>query len=365
VARGNVKGLHPWVVDFETKCIRSDACARALLKLKAEGYRPDLVVGHPAWGETWLVKDVWPDTRLLAFQEFYYGSDGGFDPEFARADFDAQARTRVKNASVLLGLETMDWGMSPMAWQRHQFPTAYRDRISVVFDGIDTDALGPNRETVLKLGNAGPTLRWGDEIVTFVNRNLEPYRGYHVFMRALPKLLAARPKAQVVIVGGNDSGYGAAPPAGQTWREIFLREVSAHIDLTRVHFLGRVPPATLLALFRVTACHVYLTYPFVLSWSMIEAMSAGALVVGSRTPPVQEVVTDGENGLLVDFFDHHALAERVAEVLGDSSRFEALRVAARATAVSRYDLTRLCLPAQLALAQHVAEGRSGPPGCVT
>jgi glycosyltransferase involved in cell wall biosynthesis len=354
--RGNGQGGHPWTLDFESKTIRAEACARKMAELNAAGFVPDLVVGHPGWGETWLIKDVWPEAPVLAFQEFYYGADLNFDPEFPEGAQDSRFRIRIKNASLLTGLDNMDWGLSPTEWQRSQFPKNYRDRISVIFDGVDTERVCPQAVSALKLGTPEITLNAGEEIITFVNRNLEPYRGYHIFMRALPELLRRRPRARVVIVGGDGCSYGS-PPTNGTWRERYYSEVSDQIDTSRVHFVGRVSYGALVDLFRITRCHVYLTYPFILSWSMIDAMSAGALVVGSRTGPVEEVIQDGHNGLLVDFFDSQALAERIAEVVAEPDRFAALREAARQTVVSRY-AARDCLPQQLALLTAVAQRRA-------
>jgi glycosyltransferase involved in cell wall biosynthesis len=355
-ARSSTRGIHPWAIDFETKTIRAEACARKMVELEARGFVPDIVIGHPGWGETWLVKRVWPSTRLLCLQEFYYGSDLDFDPEFQRQGREGSFRFQIKNNCLLPGLDTMDWGMSPTAWQHAQFPERYRGQISVAFEGIDTSVVYPKPVLSLELGAPAIHLERGEEIVTFVNRNLEPYRGYHTFMRALPRLLSLRPRARVVIVGGDDTGYGAAPPSG-TWRERYWGEVRERVDAARVHFVGKLPYPKLIDLFRIASCHVYLTYPFVLSWSMLEAMSTGALVVGSRTGPVEEVITHGSNGLLVDFFDTEALALCIAEVLEAPARFDPMRERARQTVLDRYALER-CLPRQLALVQAVCRGES-------
>jgi glycosyltransferase involved in cell wall biosynthesis len=357
-ARGNTRGVHPWAVDFETKAIRAEACAKKMVELERTGFVPDLVIGHPAWGETWLVKEVWSGARVLLLQEFFYGADLNFDPEFSTPGKDMAYRFRLKNACLLPGLESMDWGMSPTVYQHAQFPARYREQISVVFEGIDTDVVSPKSVANVSVGNPPEVLTRGEEIVTFVNRNLEPYRGYHSFMRALPRLFELRPQARVVIVGGEEAGYGSVPAEG-TWREKFFEEVRDRVDVTRIHFVGKVPYKILIDLFRISTCHVYLTYPFVLSWSMLEAMSAGALVVGSRTGPVEEVITDGENGLLVDFFDTDAMAARIAEVLASPERFESQRKAARRTVVDRYALSQ-CLPRQVQLAEAVCEGRPPP-----
>ena len=206
-----------------------------------------------------------------------------------------------------------------------------------------------------------PILHAGEEVLTFVNRNLEPYRGYHQFMRALPRILREWPNAEVLIVGGDDVSYGAKAPEGRTWKQIFLDEVQADLDPARVHFLGRIPYDAYLNVLRVSRCHVYLTYPFVLGWSCIEAMSAGCLVVGSATAPVQEVIKHGANGLLVDFFDHRALADNVIGVLAQPEKYAPMRASARATAVERYDLDSQCLPRQLRLIEQLAAGTVGTP----
>jgi glycosyltransferase involved in cell wall biosynthesis len=354
-ARGSTANMHPWAADFETKVIRGEACAAAAARLQAGGFTPDIIMANPGWGESLFLKDVWPYARMLALIEFFYaarGLDCDFDPEFANASLAAAARVRVKNANMLLALTAMDHGICPTTFQRSTVPAMFHDRISVIFDGIDTQIVRADPAATLSVG--GRTLRAGDEVVTFVNRNLEPMRGYHQFMRALPQISHARPDAVVLIVGGDEVSYGAPPPDGKTWKQIFLDEVKADLDMSRVFFLGRLPYADYLRVLQVSACHVYLTYPFVLGWSCIEAMSAGCVVVGSATPPVKEVVAHQQNGVLVDFFDHGALAKAVVDVLAHPAAYAPLRTAARATAVARYDLATICLPQQLQLIDRLA-----------
>lgn len=357
VAGRSTPGIHPPAADFETATLRGEAAARAALALKAEGFVPDVICGHSGWGETLFLKDVWPRARLLTFAEFFYsatGADSGFDPEFPARE-GAAFRTRARNAGQLVAFEASDRLVSPTAWQASRIPAAFRDRLTVIHDGIDTDLLRPDASARITLGRDRLSLGVGDEVVTFVNRNLEPYRGYHSFMRALPEILRRRPKARAVIVGGSDTSYGARPPAGRTWREIFLDEVKAELDLSRVHFVGKIPYRDYVDLLQVSAAHVYLTYPFVLSWSMLEAMALGACIVGSATPPVQEVIRQGENGLLVDFFSPAEIAEAVVGALADPALVAPLRAAARRTALA-YDLKRICLPAHLRLIETVAAG---------
>ena len=355
-ARSTSREIHPWAAEFETKIIRGEACAAAALRLKADGFMPDVIVANPGWGESLFLKDVWPGARLLALIEFYYaarGLDYDFDREFCRADMAREARLRVKNAHMLLTLEAMDWGVSPTRFQAGTVPRSYRDRVSVIFDGIDTTIVQPDSSAAIAVN--GRTLRAGDEVLTFVNRNLEPYRGYHILMRALPEILEKRPNAVALIVGGDEVSYGAAAPNGKTWKQIFYDEVKARLDPNRVIFLGRIAYPQYLKVLQVSRCHVYLTYPFVLGWSCIEAMSAGCLVVGSRTPPVEEVIEHGKNGLLVDFFDVNALAAAVIDGLARPEQYAPLRAAARQTAIERYDLRSICLPQHIALIQRLAD----------
>ena len=338
--------------DFETKIVRGMACAQVMEQLRTQGFNPDTIVAHPGWGESLFCKDVWPGARLLMFAEFFYsaqGADYNFDPEFARESVAARARLRIKNSVHLHALQAADAGYTPTQWQLSQLPQEYQHKIQVIFDGIDTDTVAPQPDAVVQLQRAGVTLRAGDEVITFVNRNLEPYRGFHIFMRALPRILRERPGARCLIVGRDDVSYGTKPAAGGNWRQVMLAEVGGQLPMDRVHFLGGLPYQDYLRVLQVSACHVYLTYPFVLSWSCLESMAAGCVVVGSRTGPVQEVLDDGVNGLLVDFFDTEALADRVVEVLQHPERHRELVKNARKRVAAQYDLRTRCLPQQIAL----------------
>ncbi len=361
--RGSSESIHPWVADIETKVIRGEAAARAALELRNRGFVPDVICAHPGWGEALFLKDVFPKTRMLSFVEFYYraeGADFGFDPEFAEDDVAARCRLRMKNANSLLNLDAADWCVTPTEWQRSTVPAYRRDRLTVIHDGIDTEHVKPDPKAVVRLARSGLTLKLGDEVVTFVARNLEPYRGFHVFMRALPEIQKRRPNAVVLIVGGDDVSYGKRLPQGETWRRKMLVEVGDRLDMRRVRFVGRISYKDFVAMLQVSAAHVYLTYPFVLSWSMLEAMSAGCLVIGSATPPVQEVIRDGDNGLLMDFFSPPAIAEAVDRVLSHPDRMGDIRWRARRTVIERYDLRAVCLPRHIALVDAVAGGRLPP-----
>ena len=346
------ENAHPYLASTEGAVLHGQGVARLLMGLRGEGFVPDIIVGHPGWGETLFVKDVFPNTPYLNYCEFFYraqGLDVGFDPDVP-VNIDTILRLRMRSTPLLLALEACDRGIAPTEWQRATHPEAFQPKIEVIHDGVDTGALRADPNVRVQLPD-GTVLTRDDEVVTYAVRNLEPYRGFPSFMRALPRILEARPKAHVLIVGGDEVSYGGAPTTAKTWREAMLAEVP--VDPARVHFLGHLPYDQYLGALKVSRAHVYLTYPFVLSWSMTEAMALGCVVIGSDTPPVREVIRHGENGLLVDFFSPGAIADRVVSVLEDPGAFAPLGLAARATAVDRFDLGR-CLARQVDLIRAMA-----------
>ncbi|MFZ0692575.1 MAG: glycosyltransferase family 4 protein [Alphaproteobacteria bacterium] len=349
------KNIHHYVAPLESAVLFGQAVARLLVDLKKKGFTPDVICAHPGWGEALYVKDVYPTVPLLSYFEFYYrssGSDVGFDPQY-EVKLDDFCRIRTKNTNNLLSLESCDAGISPTRWQRKQFPAEYLYKIALLHDGIDTGVCIPDKDARLELPN-GKVLTRNDEVVTYIARNLEPYRGFHIFMRAVEEICRRRPKTQIVIVGGDAVSYGRRLPKGETYRAKALSEVK--IDPARVHFLGYVPYEKFLKVVQVSSAHIYLTYPFVLSWSMLEAMAMGALVIGSDTPPVTEVLSDGKNGLLVDFFSPKDIADRVDQVLGHKDKMASLRRQARETILERYELSD-CLKRQVKLIKSLAGGK--------
>jgi glycosyltransferase involved in cell wall biosynthesis len=253
----------------------------------------------------------------------------------------------MKNATSLLAWEDCDVRWTPTSWQASLFPQNLKSDLRIQHEGVDTKTIRPNPDAKATLPD-GTEVRAGDEILTFVNRNMEPYRGFHVFMRALPEILFRRPQARVLITGmENDTSYGNRPSDGLTWRQRLLKEVGERLDLSRVHFLGKLPLDAHLRVLQLSRAHVYLTYPYFVSWSMLEAMSAGCMVIGSSTPPVTEFIKDGKTGLLVDFFDIKGLAQRTCEVLAEPRRYDSLRENARKLIAERYDRDDICVPALL------------------
>jgi len=339
------KATHHYLRDFEGHIRRGQTVVRLLLKLRdEEGFYPDVIVAHPGWGEGLFLKDVFPKAEIIQYFEYYYqgsGADTGFDPEFPNT-FDDQLRVRIKNSTQLQSLMGCDQGVSPTHWQKSLYPDELRHKIEVIHEGIDTNVVRPDSNASVSIN--GDRMQAGEEIITYVSRNLEPYRGFHTFIRSLPELQARRPNARVIIVGGSDVSYGKRLPEGQTYRQRYVNAVKDRVDWSKVFFVGKLPYADYLKVLQVSSAHVYLTYPFVLSWSMLEAMAAGCLLIASDTAPVKEVINDGENGHLVNFFDHRQIAARIDAALSNSAQAQRLRTEARKKIVNEYDLKTICIP---------------------
>ncbi|MEJ6390036.1 glycosyltransferase family 4 protein [Gymnodinialimonas ulvae] len=324
-------------------------CAQAAERLKAEGFTPDIILGHVGWGELTFLKQVWPDVPIIGYFEYFFlakGGSVGFDPEFP-ASPHAPYTMHARNAVNFANIQTVDLGHSPTQWQRDTFPQAFRDKIYVRHDGIRTDRLLPDPKAQVALGRLGRAVTREDEIFTYMARNMEPTRGFHAFMRALPHILDARPNARALIIGGNDASYGKKSGTSGGYRAEMEREVGDRVDWRRVHFLGRVPYADYQKIIQVSRCHIYLTVPFVPSWSLLEAMSMGTNIVASDVAPVREVITHGETGLLADFFDPEDIARKVVDVLERPGTYAHLGPNARRHAVTQYDFTEVCLPDHL------------------
>ncbi|QSJ16607.1 glycosyltransferase family 4 protein [Nostoc sp. UHCC 0702] len=348
---------HHYVRSLESAVLHGQAVFKLCDQLKQKGFVPDIICGHSGWGPTLYIKDAFPDKPLLCYFEWFYhahGSDSDFDPNDPLT-VDDVARIRTKNAPILIDLYTCDRGFSPTHWQKAQFPPEFHQKISVLHDGVDTEYFKPKPGAKLVLPNLD--LSGVDEIVTYVGRGMEPYRGFPQFIESIAYIQERRPNCHVVIVGSDRVCYGKALPNGVTYKDFMLKKVP--LDLSRVHFTGSLPYGQYLQVIQASSVHVYLTRPFVLSWSMIEAMSTGCLVLGSDTAPVREVIEDGKNGLLVDFFSAQKIAERVDEVFNHPTRMAELRENARKTALERYALANL-LPQHLQLIKDVASKGSKP-----
>ncbi len=358
-ARDPKPETHHYLRGLEAAVLQGQAAYRSCEELKRRGFYPDLVYAHSGWGPSLYVKDVFPRAPFLSYFEWYYqptGSDADFDPS-EPLTADDYPRIRTKNTSILLDIANCDWGISPTYWQRSQFPLLFQKKIAVLHDGVDTDYFAPKPGAKLVLPDKNLDLSEVTELVTYVARGMEPYRGFPQFIEMLGILQKRRPNVHAVIVGENRVCYGKAAPAGTTYKEMMLAKVP--LDMSRVHFTGPLPYGQYLQVIQASSVHVYLTRPFVLSWSMIEALSTGCVVLGSDTGPVREVITDGVNGLLVDFFDVERIADRVEEVLDNPEAMIPIRQKARETVLTRYAHAQL-LPQHLQLMQDVANWRLPP-----
>lgn len=385
---------HHYLQSTEAALRRGQTVARSLLELKNKGFVPDVISVHPGWGEALFVRDVYPHTPILMFCEYYFRAgeaDLAFDPEFPCTP-DWTFSIRIRNSAQLLSLITASACVSPTHWQASRYPAFVREGARIIHDGVNTDFMTPDPGESLSIqplrapgesrvrgyptpitGNASPdegpgsepdgpplTLSRKDKVITYIGRNLEPYRGFHIFLRSLPAIQRLHPDAHTLIVGHDGISYSPVLPEGQTYKEKYLEEMRGELDLSRIHFLGRIPYPALRALFRIASAHVYLTYPFVLSWSALEAMACESLVIASRTQPVEEVITHGQNGILVDFFDKDALIAAVDAALSDPDRFAPLRKSARNLVVERYRLEK-CLKRQAELLYELAGGNYPNP----
>lgn len=338
--------MHTMTAELDYNILTGLQVAETCKRLRSRGIHPDIMVGHGGWGETIFLKDVFPDVPLLTYFEFYYhqhGVDVDFDPEF-QLTFDDPHRLRIKNATIQMAYDATDWGNSPTNWQRNLHPPEMRSRITVIHEGVDTDSVKPDSRAELTIPGSSITLGKNDSVITFVARNLEPYRGFHVFMRSLPSIQKRNPDAHVLIVGGDSVSYGTPAPPGTCFRELLLQELEGQLDLDRINFLGKLDYATYLKVLQISSAHVYLTYPFVLSWSCIEAMSAGCFMIGSNTAPVQEVIEHEKTGLLADFFSTEELSEAVTRALTDKKLNRRVRAEARAYTQSEFDFNRVTFP---------------------
>lgn len=336
--RGSTPGIYPLAVRAEADLIRGRTAYDAAKALQAEGWDPEIIVGHPGWGEMTFLREAFPNARQVAFAEYYYrgrGMDVGFDTEFFPFEQESVFRAEAKNAVMGLAYAEADAIVSPTEFQASALPRPFRERARVIHEGVDVEAIHPAPAEAFTLDD-GRVIAPGAPVITHVNNNMEPLRGLHILARALPRVLEAMPDAQVLIVGdAAKRPYGGQAPDERTWRDVCFDGVA--YDPARVHFLGRVPHERMLSALRLGVAHVYYTYPFVLSWSLVEAMASGCYVIGSDTPPLHDAIEDGVNGRLLPFFDVAALSDALISACRNPAASAPLRAAARAKAVASFD----------------------------
>lgn len=359
LSRGTTQGIFDPATRAEADMIRGRAAAEQALALKKRGFDPEIIIGHPGWGETVFLAEVFPKAKQILHGEFYYRSEGGdvgFDPEFGKLGLEERFRIHGKNATMAMCYADARRIVCPTRFQASVLPEAFQPKIEVIHEGVDTAFASPDPNAAFTLAD-GRVLNRSTPVITFINRRFEPLRGYHVFMRALPRLMAEVPEAQVLLIGHEEGrGYGQEAPKGKTWKQHFLDEVRERIDESRLHFTGPLAHEKMIDALRISSAHVYYTYPFVLSWSLIEALSCECLVLGSDTRPLRDAIVPGENGILNDFFDTDALSQAMIEACRRPDDFIPLRKAARQTAIERFDRETICQPAWLKVVDDVRAG---------
>lgn len=329
---------------YEQSVIHAQAVAELALKLKNDGYVPDIIYGFSGWGSSMFIKDVFPDVPFLCyFGWFEQPKNSVFDFDGTVLDIETREQIQCNNTHLLMNLYSCDAGITETNWQNSQFPKEFQDKIKVIHNGVSTELCKPDKNAKFIIKGKSIELSSSDEVITYGTRGMEPYRGFPQFMEAVAKLLKVRPNAHFVIAGEDVVCYGPKLSDGKTYKQLMLEKLD--IDMNRVHFVGGLPFNEFVKLLQVSSAHIYLTYPYVLSWSLLDAMACECCVIASNTKPVLEVVKDNYNGLLVDFFDVDMLVQKVEYALDNKDKMIDIRINARKTMLDEYDFNIL-LPKQ-------------------
>lgn len=346
---------HPYAQAMDRAAINAQGFVRAAVALREAGYGPDIIVAHSGWGAGMFARDVFPRAAYVAYCEWWYAYPGadvtylaGLAGKPFKPTFEGPMHERARNAPIAMDIAAADAVLCPTRFQAAQFPPLLRSALTVQHDGIDTDFYSPDPAT--RRSTLGGLVAEDAHVVSYATRGMEPHRGFPQFMAALPRILAADPKAVAVIAGENRVAYGGQSLRGTDWKALALAKHD--IDPARVHFVGRLARPDYLRLLRRSDAHVYLTVPFVLSWSMLEAMSTGCALVLSDTDPVREFA-DAGSARLTDLRDPATITAAVLDTLQDPGVAEARRAQARATILDGLGIRRI-YPAKAALFRSLA-----------
>lgn len=341
--REPAEGVHRFAMGLEKAAINGQAFANAAIAAKRQGYAPDVVVAHAAWGSGMFAKSVWPGTRYVPYAEWFYGYPyiDALEPHDPAREEDGRAHALSRNAPILLDLVQADMVQCPSRFQADQFPDHLKQRITVLPDGVDTIKHAPAEMPALP--QSASDVPPDAEVVTYATRGMEPHRGFPEFMRAVALLQASRPRLHAVIGGEDRVAYGRQLPEGDSWKKRMLAELD--LDESRLHFTGLLTRADYVRLLQSSHAHVYLTVPFVLSWSFLEAMSTGCAIVASDVAPVREAADHEVEARLVDHRNVESLAAAIAGLLDDREAARRLGQAARARILRDHD-SRWVFPAR-------------------
>ena len=355
--REPTEGVHRFTLPMERAAINGQGFARSALAAQKQGYVPDVVMAHAGWGSGTFAKAVWPDVKFVSYAEWFYRYpyvDAMGEPD-ERPEVDQRGHALSRNAPLLLDLVQADQIQCPSLYQADQFPEPWRSLLTVMPDGLDAVLHAPAESPTLP--DAAGTLPPDAEIVTYATRGMEPHRGFPEFMRALEILQKRRPKLHAVIGGEDRVAYGRKLGEGDSWKTRMLRDLD--LDESRLHWTGLLPRGDYVRLLQAGHVHAYLTVPFVLSWSLLEAMSVGCTLVCSDVPPVREAAEDGVEALLIDHRAPEAVADAIARALDDRELAARLGQAARARILRDHD-RRWVFPARARMLADLVRGGPTP-----
>lgn len=324
---------HHYMKFYEESILHGQAALREAIKLRSEGFIPDVIIGH-SWGQSMFIKDIYPEVPYIAHIEWFYNADNSDIDFLGKPDIDLRAKTRVKNSHILVDMYSCDKIITPTKWQLQQIPKQFQNKASVIHEGVDTGFFRPNDDVVFEFEDKKFTRQ--DEIIAYTTRGMEPYRGFPEFMEAASIIQKRRPNCHIIVAGDDRVCYGPKLPEGKTFKGLMLEKFD--FDMSRIHFTGILNYNDYVKILQVASAQIYLTFPFVLSWSMLEAMSCGGVVLASSTPPVTEVIEDNYNGILFNFFTPQEIVDKVEEVLDNKEKYNHLRTNARKTIIDNYDL---------------------------
>lgn len=328
--------LHPYLRRFDNAVLEGQAVYRKCVSLKEEGWIPDWIINHVGFGAGLYLRDVFPNAKRAALFEWYYnayGADVDFLANGRSVEAERRMRLRTWNAQTLLEIADVDVAVTPTIWQHSQFPEWMQHRFHVIHEGVDWSNLSQLRDGLIVRPKYLEQVGYA-EIVTYVSRGFEEYRGFPQAMQALALLQKRRPNVHVLIAGNDIVAYGGPRSDGKTWKEWAISE--SGLDKKRTHWLGPLQEDEYHQVLAISDVHLYLTIPFVLSWSLIEAMSVGCSIVSSATPPVEELIKDGVEGILCHFFDPEGQASAIDKLLSNPEQSRKLGLAAK-KASKRYD----------------------------
>lgn len=334
---------HPFLNFYEEALLHAKAVANEAQKLKQRGFKPDVIYGFAGWGSTMFIKEIFPDVPLLCYFEWFGRTKNSvFDFGGKELSLEEKEKIMTENSHVLMSLYNCDAGITPTQWQKQQFPKEFHNKIQLIHDGIDVNTCQPNSQAKLLIKDKNIELSLNDEVITYGTRGMEPYRGFEQFMQAAEIVLKKRPKAHIVVAGTDASFYSPQAVKG-TYKTELLKKLD--LDMDRIHFIGVLSFYDFINFLQISSAHIYSTVPYVLSWSILNAMACGCCVVASNTAPVQEVIKDNHNGLLFDFFDVNQLVEKVEYALDsqikNKEKMQEIRKNARQTVLDNYALEKV------------------------